>query len=907
MSGKRRAAPLPQLPQDAVPALSPSSSASVSFPRSTSPSGITQFFSKPTKWFTRSASSPKLQGPPTTEPRASTSSTTRKPKISRPTDPRPILDSYKPAGSRSVLDLSARPQASMDMSRGPQAGSGDLRTLSHRGWSRSADDLSKLTAASPAPQAQFQDRVAQYRSRSGSASAAVAPRPVPSPSRSLLAPSQHAPVAISVSAPELDDAPVFHDPFASDRTYSFAPKLSSRLARAPPSPVRKGSASSECEPSRSTVFLSPEPESAPKRSSQIVYHSGFLNRLGDFSPAAGEGATPHLGRGWKSYKAELRGARLLFFKPPSDRAGEIKALFPQGIVAPGEGEDEDEEAGEEGQGGEIHAAGDTSAGGTGGDAMLEEARPQARRRRRAYWGRGPHPDLARSSDGSVQGGTMEALLHEAVFASTTGEDDQSESAEAAEDTTSYDPRRRAFATAVLLALPPLVGHGRVETELLRVCEQYVDGSEDDAREEANERVSWLAKEYLRLHGVLQDRSAWDKLAPGLWDGEEDETDADGGREPSMDVLSPHVGTFSPRPMTSAPSMYDAVEVPRARTPSDVSAPRRAGGIPPPIQTHPAALNVPGSSHPPSSPVRSRTPSSPSAMRSPTSPIRARSPSSPTTAPWPTSPQKERQAAEPFGVWGALATEGLSRGVLLALDPTLLARSLTTFHSSALAGMPTELSAGVMLGEGSEEEAAGSQAGASPTRSVKATWTSETKLMFGSDDAPHWLTKLVLLQVLSADAGSGPNGGHADVQYSQQSHGATLAVPVSPSSPRRSLDNRPSMQRTLSSSPPITSHMPSRPNTGGAPPSPRSPAPSSRTHTRSEVISVWARVGELCRQAGDEVSWRAIMAGLCARPVARLEKAWKRADPQALSAVESWVYGVGGGMHTAEHEWQTAYR
>lgn len=70
--------------------------ASLGFPsRSTSPSsGFTNFLSKPSKWFARSASNPKISSvAASSEPRSSSSSG-RKHKISRPTDPRPILDSY---------------------------------------------------------------------------------------------------------------------------------------------------------------------------------------------------------------------------------------------------------------------------------------------------------------------------------------------------------------------------------------------------------------------------------------------------------------------------------------------------------------------------------------------------------------------------------------------------------------------------------------------------------------------------------------------------------------------------------------------------------------------------------------------------------------------------------------------
>ena len=114
---------------------------------------------------------------------------------------------------------------------------------------------------------------------------------------------------------------------------------------------------------------------------------------------------------------------------------------------------------------------------------------------------------------------MEALLHEAVFASTTGGDAQPDSAESAGGSTSYDAARRAFATAVLVALPSLVGRARVEVELLRCCQQFVEGCGENAQEEAKERVSWIAKEYIRLHGAVRDRVAWEALVPGLCTGQ----------------------------------------------------------------------------------------------------------------------------------------------------------------------------------------------------------------------------------------------------------------------------------------------------------------------------------------------------------------------------------------------------
>lgn len=67
--------------------------------------------------------------------------------------------------------------------------------------------------------------------------------------------------------------------------------------------------------------------------------------------------------------------------------------------------------------------------------------------------------------------------------------------------------------------------------------------------------------------------------------------------------------------------------------------------------------------------------------------------------------------------------------------------------------------------------------------------------------------------------------------------------------------------------------------------------TSRTHSRSDMISAWVQVGELCRLSGDETSYGAILAALCSRPVARMEKTWKRVSPDSRSIVRSWVYSA----------------
>lgn len=75
--------------------LSPlTTTSTTAFPRASSPSGLSHLLSKPAKWFSRNAS-PRAPSAVPSEPRSSTSSFVRKPKISHPTDPRPILPSLQ--------------------------------------------------------------------------------------------------------------------------------------------------------------------------------------------------------------------------------------------------------------------------------------------------------------------------------------------------------------------------------------------------------------------------------------------------------------------------------------------------------------------------------------------------------------------------------------------------------------------------------------------------------------------------------------------------------------------------------------------------------------------------------------------------------------------------------------------
>ncbi|KAG1740823.1 uncharacterized protein EDB91DRAFT_1053018 [Suillus paluster] len=842
--------------------------------RSNSPSGFANLLSKPSRWF-RKPSDPRLASC-ASEPRSSTSSVAvRKPKISRPTDPRPIFQSFQSQSetrisdaSKSVLDLPSKKSfdlqrpfpTSQPSSPDTNGGLGDLREISRRTWSKSADDLGSFSTSSyTSADVSFQHRVQEYRNRSNS-SATLHPA---SPNSGPGSPAKHifptivtniplsssppegelsSPdpgISISVSSPTSD---AFFPPASEEaspvhvRNTSFAPRLPSKLSASklgfsPTSPKRKGSGSerdaestkekdndrsgpsgtrgvfpfSLTSPS-SNKHPTPTPTSvsgqnttsssspllAPsmlkpdgnddsldsRRTSQIIYNSGFINRMGDAAPSIYAHYRPYstatnltLSKGWKAFKAELKGSKLYFYKAPHDRSAAIKELFPTEIVpALQEGEVD----------GEADTLDDIRIGrgrddGTGG------------RKKRAYWGRRTHPDLARGDDG-IEKGTFEALIHEAVFATTFLQPEDEE-----QSTFTDEPRRpewKDFCSAVLLCLPILVGRETFENEFTRLCDNLVSGAEEKTQNFERSCVSWMAGEYLRYHGAPADEPAWDtwrkETIPtfswneGYASGMPKSTSTQavfapspnpGMGTPSMTgcTFSPNLGTFSPRPGDDAKlaSLMEALG---------------------------SGLQV---------------------SASPAKPL----------------PPQQQRSKHPFveskqRVWALLAQDGFTREVLSLLDPTAVAHSLRVFHRRILQQLPDNLTADHILKADSDPDAspdsgAGAPAGSSPSAAL-----------FGSDDRPHWLTRLLLMQILGADSSS--NSG---------------------------------LERTA----------------------------SSRTHSRSEVISMWARIGELCRVAGDECSWMAISTALCSRPIARLGKAWRRADRQSIMVVESWIYPGGDGQ------------
>ncbi|KAH9851116.1 hypothetical protein C2E23DRAFT_886858 [Lenzites betulinus] len=733
--------------------------------------------------------------------------------------------------------------------------------MSRKPWSKSADDLGKISASASSPaltpiDTTLHQKIKTYRSDSVSSSVAASPSPVPSPSASSINMNYPFPVIsgdVSTSPPKVSRlGPPSSNPspitppltpasstssHVHSRSHSFTPRLPSKLSAqkstlVPPSPKRKGSASSETRdperdkgslgsgpsarspfpfgfgagtgnakispsalytpdgnisqgPSSPTLLAPPtivEPDEGnkhDKRTSQVVYQSGFVNRMSEFSPAmlntrahhaymAG-GAPAVLAKGWKPFKLVLKGSKLYFYKPPGDRSAAIKELFPTELVAVMEAEGLGASEAEV----DLHDA-EMDMGGRGGWKGKER---EEMRRRRAYWGRGTHPALVVGA--GVEKGTTEALVHEAVFATTFRDapvNGLSEEQESAVASTRYRPGWREFAAVVLLCLPPLIGKAPFETVFLRCCANLVDGADEDTKAEERQRVEWLAAQYLNYQGCPENGQAWDVWQRDTIPDFSPTASKVSGLPASNSTMAMH----TPSPLLPASSASEEAS-------SDLGAfsPRPGQGRMQPI-TEAFTEGLPQNSRPLSPP-----------------------------------PPPVASSLSPEALRMALEEEGLSRDVLLNLDPALIARSLFIAQEDTLQNIPDNFTADYILGSSPQE--AGSPA---PIHNAILPFT-------GSDDRPHWLTRLVLIQVLVPDPAANNHG-----------HGAS-----------------------------------SQPHHDRA---------TARTHTRSDVISAWTKVGELARRDGDECSWRAIMAALCARPIARLDKVWKRVDPEALSIVQGWV-------------------
>ena len=522
--------------------------------------------------------------------------------------------------------------------------------------------------------------------------------------------------------------------------------------------------------------------SCEKRVSQITFHSGFVNRATDFTLPNTRGTyygQPAAAKGWKPHKIMLRGSKLHFYKPPSDRIAAVKTLFPLGIVPADEEEDE-------------AVQGDEATT----DKTNLDAKLSTTKRKRAFWGRRTHPDLILDANGAVIKGNLEALIHESVFATTfslhqetLSTDDMQPSPTQGAGSTAWQD----FALSVLFALPLALGADKFEFEFVRCCTYLVGGAGADTKDGNRARVAWLAKEYLRFHDKPADEAAWNNFQAEIIPNAL-QTGDDLSRSPTLPTSASVQALYARSPMHPSSS-------PNANTASpnvDTFSPR---------PDHRTMMSLHDTL------VMDPIPAS----------IVTTSPSnSPLDAGHRTSGSGNSQDIS----FALLDRDGFTKDVLFRFRAQDVAHSLFVFHRSLLEDLPQNL----IVDDCLASIPAPIERQAFPPQDPESR--SIIGCFLGSEARLHWLTKLVLLHVLMLD---------------------------SPTSTHPSADLLP---RT------------------------------SRTYTRSEVVSAWVRIGELCRVTGDECSWRAIFHALCSRPVSRLDKTWRRVDPGVRSVVETWAVKVG---------------
>ncbi|KAG8780421.1 rho GTPase-activating protein [Ceratobasidium sp. 428] len=197
-------------------------------------------------------------------------------------------------------------------------------------------------------------------------------------------------------------------------------------------------------------------------------------------------------------------------------------------------------------------------------------------------------------------------------------------------------------------------------------------------------------------------------------------------------------------------------------------------------------------------------------------------------------------SRPSKLGATLERDRLSRDVFLRIPSGTIAKSLRVLNQSFLA-LANNLSDSLRL-----------------SRFLRLPrGTDPASLFCGSDSAPHWLTRLVMTQVLSPDM-IGHELPASDTAASIGGSGGGGAIPEG--------------------------------------------VKVSRTHTRAAVLCKWIRLGELARVNGDECTWRAIQAAVCARAIARLERVFRRMSDEEREIVGAWARedgsrGLGSGRCT----------
>ncbi|KAF8804886.1 hypothetical protein BYT27DRAFT_7258787 [Phlegmacium glaucopus] len=485
------------------------------------PDGSADLTCKPSKWFSHSVSASKAPSL-NPEPRPSVSSS-RKHKISHPTDPRPILDDHTRSASRLdlFLKLSTR----------------QFLTQSFLSFSSNASFIS--------PSGVFNGR---------HAFPTLSSTPSSSPLRTATLPS----VSISISAPTLDDGPV---PITTSpahlhtRSQSFTPKLPSKLAipRQSPSPQRTPLSTNNRQydardhdrslisPTKFLLCHRPttplplpfmisqvqnqevEEKSDMKRSSQIVLSTiSEMRRVISIKPIHSSLKAGNLTK--SSLKASNSTSTSLL-----GIGAAVKELFPTGLVPPSE-QDMDEVNSEH----RIEGSDDATARKA---KAKEEGAGTVGRRKGAFWGRRTHPHLIMDTSGIIEKGTFESLVHEAVSATTFLDLKAGDSGEKNADKTANRKRWHEFAFSVLFSIPSIVGRQAFKLEFTRCCSYLIGGVEDEIKD-----VQVWKQETIPGVSLSAETAAFSSGLPVSTS-----TQAVYHPLPLVNNTSPNANTFLPRP------------------------------------------------------------------------------------------------------------------------------------------------------------------------------------------------------------------------------------------------------------------------------------------------------------------------------------------------------------------------
>ncbi|KZV85841.1 hypothetical protein EXIGLDRAFT_841188 [Exidia glandulosa HHB12029] len=827
-------------------AVPPSPSGSLS--RTPSPSSSISSFFKPQKWFQRTRTTSSSRGQSLQVPESSQQPSRPPPssygsnhsagavrKISKPTDPRPIISPSQTtpnasllAGSKSVLDLSQTLNDPITPNYQP-GGLGDLRAISKKKWSRSFDDLTRMisktdpvdpprTRTETAPLPSSSDRrIADQRAKIEAYRANSIPSPQ-SPSQfsfPSLSPSTASPPKGSLFPPPLSQsisAVNLRKPSASPnrpRSRSFQtlapPALQINPAHQPPPPLPSS-------PASPSFHLSPKSSFPPQQSKERkLHHAGsFGFSLPSFaknsptgerppdSPVVGSShnhSSPDTPVDTRRMSQIVHLSGFLNRHPSITSAGAAplshnalaKGWKPFKVVVKGSkllcykpSSDRAAAIKELFPQGTVASIAEEEEG-EDEEVKASPVEARAGRARRMFWGPTKHPELVLGEDGSIHRGTAEALVHECIFATTATGGAQ-------------DHRWRTFASAVLLCLPLIVGRDKFENDFKRYAERMLSETPAEQRVKNRGRIARLVRMYLQHHFLPSDSRARAGEV-NAW------RDWCSGKEVAvLDEAHPSLVSY----------LDDDIE-------DSKSVPTNGDSKTPPMFTNPfdGAQSVDS----PNVNVFSPRPSDVSTMPSVTSSIIQ-----------PGSSANQSSSARTISVrpavWTALATEGLSRDVFLDIPERAVVSSLHVYFRGALS----------TLLSGSSEEWVGD---APPVRSSEALLdasptTPHLRDFTGSESAPHWLTLHIMSQILS------PGGGFGGRSFGGR-HSEDL-------------------------------------NRIG--------------RTRGELVSRWVLVGEQARAAGDECTWRAICAAVCSRPVARLEALWRRCMPGVRKIVQNWANALG---------------